>query len=246
MIISPDIFGKVKRKPFLSDTAFGGQLSFEVAPEAFESVYVGSSAVAVFPFTVINEPVDVSLCSDSGVTFPCVGEDSGTSLYPCVYKGDKRFGLNVRDHLGPHLAAPAKDAEHRSLCCPSAAFRASDLMGLPFVLPLATEIGLINLYSAAENFRDVLGHSLSYQKQGPQNTLSVEPSFKGYSVAGEAFEKRHRYASPLRCRKSEGKTVRLPFISTTSATTLFPSNDVGFRKSTTRTFVPFCHATYVS
>jgi len=246
MVISPYIFSKVKREPFFSDASLGDQLALEITPKAFEPVYMGSFAVAVFSFAVFNDSVNIAFGGDSGVDSQGVAEDSGTSFYPCVYEGNKRFSFYVWNHFSPDLAASAKDAEHGSLCRPSASFRAAEPNGLPLVPPLASEIGLVNLYEAAEDLRDILGHCRPYQQQSPQNTLPVEPCFSSRCMAGKTFQKRHRYASPLRCRKSKGKTAGLPLVFATSATTLFPSNDVGFRKFATRTFMPFCHATYVS
>lgn len=198
MVISPDIFSKVKRESFFSDASLGSQLTLEVTPKTFEPVYMSSFAVAVFSFAVLDGSVNITLGGDSGVDSQGVGEDSGTSFYPCVYKGKQRSGLNVRNYFSPDLAAPAKDAEHRSLCRPSASLRAADPKGLPLVLPLASDIGLVNLYGAAEDLGNVPGHCIPYQKQSPQNTLSVEPGFKGCRMAGKTLTKRHRYASPLR------------------------------------------------
>ena len=44
----------------------------------------------------------------------------------------------------------------------------------------------------------------------------------------------------------DGKKSEVKLVSATSTTTLFPSNDIGFRKFATMTFMPFCHAACVS
>src|SRR4030066_666837 len=151
MVISPNIFRKVKRKPVFSDSTFGGHSSFKVAPKTFKAVYMTAFAITEFALTLLYKSINITLGGNASVTLPGVGTDYRTTLNPLSDKGKKRFGLNVGNHFGPHLAASAKDAEDRGLLCSSATLGTSGSLRLPFVLPLASHIGLINLDGAAED-----------------------------------------------------------------------------------------------
>jgi len=224
MIISPYIFCHIKRNTFFSYTPFGYEPSFEVTPESLKTVYVAALAVAVFAYTMLYESVNVAFGGDAGVTIEGIGTDHGSTLNPATDKGNERLGLNIGDHLGPYLAASAKDTEDRGLSRASASSGAPGPLRLTFISPLASQIGLVNLYSTAEDLEDILGHNLSYQEKSTQNTSAFKSDFKGYIMAWKAFKKRHQKGTPFRCRQSEGQTTRLPLISAPHATVLFPPN----------------------
>jgi len=198
MIVSPYIFSQVKRESFFSYSPFGGQSSLEVAPKSFKAVYVAALAIAVFALTMFYESVDIAFGSDAGITVKGVGTHNRTTLNPATYKRNKRFGLNIGDHLGPYFAASAEDAEDWGLPSAPAAQGASGLLGLALVSPLATEIGLVDLDDAAENLGNIEGHYLPYEEKSTQNTPAFKTNFKGYIMSWKPFKKRHQNGVPSR------------------------------------------------
>jgi hypothetical protein len=119
MVISPNIFTKVKRKPFFSDSSLHRQL------EAFKTVDVCSSAIAVVSLAMFNKTVNISFGSDSSITLQCVRENRRASFHPRFYEGNKSSRLNVRNHFRPNLIASAQDTENALIGCPPAPFGVS-------------------------------------------------------------------------------------------------------------------------
>lgn len=74
-----------------------------------------------------------------------------------MYRRNKLFGLNIRHHLAPNPAAPAKYVEDRSLQGSSAMFYAAGSFGLPLVFSLASKIGLAYRHGAVEDLRNDSG-----------------------------------------------------------------------------------------
>lgn len=60
-------------EPFSANSALGGQLSFQVPPESFQTVNMVALAVGVFVLAVIYQPVDIFFGGDSGIAAPGIG-----------------------------------------------------------------------------------------------------------------------------------------------------------------------------
>jgi len=57
MVISPDIFSKVKGKTFFPNFSFSSKSPFQISPKAFQTIYVISLAVSIFTVTMFYQPV---------------------------------------------------------------------------------------------------------------------------------------------------------------------------------------------
>jgi len=246
MIISPDIFSKVKGKTFFPNSSFGSKSPFQISPKAFQTIYVISLAISIFTFTMFYHPVNISFCSNPGVALPGIRAYGGPSPNPLFYKGDKSFSLYVLNNLGPDLSTSTQDPKDRGFLCSSPSFRFSFFLCSLFVLPLPSQIGLIHFYRTTEYVRNIFYHHPSYQKQSPQNPFPFQTNFCGNIVTGQPLEKGHQKRSPFRCLESEGKMVQFPFVLTSYTTAFLTPNYIAFAVQTTRTFMSFCHATTLS
>lgn len=53
-----------------TNTPFGRKFSFQITPESLQPIDVISFSIGILSFAVIDEAMDVSSCSDPGVSFP--------------------------------------------------------------------------------------------------------------------------------------------------------------------------------
>ena len=246
MVISPYIFSKIKRQSFSSDAAFSCKPSFQIPPKALKPIYVIALTIAIFLLSMLNDPVDITFGSNARITLPGIRADYGPTSNPLTYQGKQRFGFSIGNHLSPYFTISAQDTKHRSFLSASSPLGLYCPLSLPLVSPLATNIRLINLYSSAKDFRNILNHSFSHVKQCSQNTLTLNPRFLCNTLSGKTLKKRHHYRSPFRCLQPEGQTVGFPLIFTSDTTVLLTPNYIAFAIKTTRTFMSLCHATTLS
>jgi hypothetical protein len=93
LIISPDIFSKIKRQSFSSDTTFSCKPSFQISPKSLKPIYVIAFTIAIFLLPLVNDPVDIAFGSNSSITFPGIRADYGPTSNPLTYQGKQRFGF---------------------------------------------------------------------------------------------------------------------------------------------------------
>ena len=95
MIITPNVFSKIKRKSFFTNAPFSCKFSFQVSPKSFKSIYMISLTIAIFAFTMFYQPMDIAFGSNTSVTFPSVRINYRTTLNPLSYKEYKGFSFNI-------------------------------------------------------------------------------------------------------------------------------------------------------
>ncbi len=162
MIVPPDILGQVKRQALFPDAPFGSQLALQISPEAFQAIDMVSGPVAVLAFAVFHDPMDIALGCNPGIASPGIGADDRAVLDLFADEGQKGLGPDIGYDLCPDLATPAEDTEDWGLAGSSSSLGGFGALGSSLVLPLATQVGFVHLYDAAEDFWDIVRHEASH------------------------------------------------------------------------------------
>ena len=112
--------------------------------------------IAILLLSVIHQSMNKPSRCDAGVCPPDVRTDDRSWRDLASDEWLKGPGLDVIHNLGPDSPIAAEDSKNWLLLCTSPSFcsRLSD--GLPFVLPLASQIGLIYFHRSREDIWNIL------------------------------------------------------------------------------------------
>ena len=124
MIIPKLLFFKIERKAFRRDAVMLGQSFFSIAPEAFQSVDIYSTAREIFPMIDLKMPISTK--HKRIVDLIPVGIDDTAPANFRNRKIHNGFRSYIRNTLHPYSAVSFKNPEHRYLAC-----RASASLALP-------------------------------------------------------------------------------------------------------------------
>jgi len=242
MIKTSYIFSQVQRKSFSSDTPFGGKVSLKISPEPFKAIDVSALGVGKFTFAMVYQTMHVPIGRNPSLPSPGIGVNNGTTLHPLIDQGQEGCSLNTRNQLGPHIAITAQDTQNRLLTCSPAPLSSLQSLHFSLVLPLTSQIGLINLYRTLKYLRNILQHTFSDDIQCPQHSPSLKSCLRGYLITAQSQHEILQYHSPLNTRRSQRQRAGNPFISTLSTLEFSPSYLPLLVIITLWTFVVF-HAT---
>jgi len=243
MVVPPDIFSQIKGQFFSADAAFGRQSSFEVSPESLKSVYVITMLIGIFSFSVLYQAMDITFSRNAGIAFPGIRANNGTSFNPTTNQGHQGLGLNVRNNLGPYLAAPAEDAKDRRFEGSSAPFGLLCPLALAFVFPLAAYIRFVNFDSPAKDFRDISADRYPDFSQSTQNTPTINACLMANRLATQSSQKPSQNFDPFSAGQTQRQRLRIPLVLTARAAMLSSSDNIDFSQRTFRTSFRDFHAT---
>jgi len=242
MIKTSYIFSQVQRKSFSSDTPFGGKVSLKISPEPFKAIDVSALGVGKFTFAMVYQTMHVPIGRNPSLPSPGIGVNNGTTLHPLIDQGQEGCSLNTRNQLGPHIAITAQDTQNRLLTCSPAPLSSLQSLHFSLILPLASQIGLINFHRTLKYPRNILQHTFSDDIQCPQHSPSLKSCLRGYLITAQSQHEIPQYHSPLNTRRSQRQRAGNPFISTLSTLEFSPSYLPLLVIITLWTFVVF-HAT---
>lgn len=241
MVIPPHVLREVEREPRPPDPALRGQLALQVPPEALEAVDVRPAGGHVRALRVIHQAVDVPLRGDPRVAPPRVGADDRPRADPAADQGEQGGGLDIRDELGPDVAAAAEDPKHGGLGRPPAVLHGPAPLGGPEVPAAAPEVRLIHLDHPAEDRGDILGHRLPDARQGPEDPAAVQPGLGRDPRAAQPEEEPAEHGGPLPGEQPEGQARRTPLVPALGTAVLLAPNRVALFVTAPGTRNSLCH-----
>ncbi len=106
MVISPNIFSKIKRKAFSSNSSLSCQSSFKITPKAFKPIYIITFTITVFIITLLYYPMNIAFSSNPSIAFPSIRAYNGTLPNPLTYKGQTARRLLIFALYTATLFAP--------------------------------------------------------------------------------------------------------------------------------------------
>ena len=243
MIITPYIFSQIKGQSFLSNTSFGGQSSFKIAPKSFKAIYVITSTIAIFTLAMLYQPMNITSGSYTSVTSPGIRADNRTPFYSSVNQWQERFSLNIRNNFSPYFATSTEYPKHWRFKGSSTPFSLYPLVFLTFVFPLTSYIGLIYFNRSRKNSSLIFTHSCANDKKSPKNTLTMKTCFITNGFGTQTMKKPSKNSYPLSSVKIKRQTMRCPFVFTACTTTLSSSYIIYLLKRTLWTIFSHYHTT---
>ena len=106
-----------------------------ISPESFQTIDVISLSVTVLFLPMINETMNISSRSNSGIRFPGIRTNRRPDWNLTWDKRLKCISFNTFDNFRPDLAAPAKDPKHRLFLRTSSSLWTMIANRFPFVFP---------------------------------------------------------------------------------------------------------------
>ena len=191
-------------------------MPLKISPEPFKAIDVSALGVRKLTSTMFYQTMHIPVGRNTSVSSPGIRVNNGTRLHPLIDQGQEGCSLYPRNQFSPYIAITAQDAKCRLFIRPPTPLSSSQSLHFSLVLPLTSQIGLINFHHTLKHPRYVSQHTFSGDIQCPQHPPSLKTRLRSYLITAQPQHEIPQYLSPLDTRKSQRHVVGNPFISTPS------------------------------
>ena len=179
-----------------------------------------SPSIAILPVPVIDEPMNESFHCKTGIGSPGIRTDNRSHHHLSGDEREKGRGVNILDNLRPDLTIAAQNPKDGLFLSSPSSFDPGFTKYFPFVFPLATNVGFIDLNPSREDFRDIFDENSPNSGQCSENSFPFNPGSLSDLLATLFEIKPDDDRFPLIPGQVEKQPVRTKIIATLRTVTL--------------------------